>query len=385
MEEPNYAHQTPEEQPKNQQEQATSVPHYCSARHSDIRTFSPEVSTERQRLIVVNDKKWVNGTILRYYFFTEDTDGEYVFSTNGSRTWRTWKGSKREMDVVRDAFKEWADVGIGLEFKEVFNREEAEIRIGFMDGDGAWSYIGRDILEISSNNRTMNFGWNIAQERDGIDVAIHEIGHTLGFPHEHQNPNAGIVWDEDAVYESLAGHPNYWPPDVTYRNIIRKINPDEVQGSNWDPDSIMHYPFGRGMIRSPREYRNGLSPKPGLSPRDKSWVKHFYPPIDKRDELPQLEAMKSVTFNLQPSEQKDFVFIPELTKDYNIGTFGEMDTVMVLFEDINGDLQYRDGDDDSGKDYNALIKMKLIKGNRYVIRLRLYFKYQTGDSAIMVW
>jgi hypothetical protein len=44
----------------------------------------------------------------------------------------------------------------------------------------------------------------------GIDTAIHEIGHTLGLPQEHQNPNAGIVWDEPAVIADLGGSPNFW-------------------------------------------------------------------------------------------------------------------------------------------------------------------------------
>jgi hypothetical protein len=43
------------------------------------------------------------------------------------------------------------------------------------------------------------------------DTALHGIGHTLGLPHEHQNPNAGIVWDEKTVYTSLGGPPNSWP------------------------------------------------------------------------------------------------------------------------------------------------------------------------------
>ena len=71
----------------------------------------------------------------------------------------------------------------------------------------------------------------------------HEIGHTIGFPHEHQNPNAGIVWDEEAVYRALGGPPNNWSRETTFHNIIRKIQPDRVQGSTWDPDSVMHYPF----------------------------------------------------------------------------------------------------------------------------------------------
>ena len=57
----------------------------------------------------------------------------------------------------------------------------------------------------------MNFGWDLTQPGE-IDTAIHEIGHTLGFPHEHQNPHAGIVWDEEAVYAALAQPPNQLGP-----------------------------------------------------------------------------------------------------------------------------------------------------------------------------
>lgn len=373
----------PNESKSKKKNQATH--HYCSVKQSPLRTFGPEVITERARLILINDKKWVNGTILHYYFFDKNSDGQYVYFTDGSREWRSWRGTGREKDVVRGAFQEWMDLGIGLVFKEVDNREEAEVRIGFMEGDGAWSFVGRDILSVPADERTMNFGWDIVNTEDGSDVALHEIGHTMGFPHEHQNPYAGIVWDEEKVYETLAGPPNFWPPEVTYRNIIQKLRTDEVQGSNWDPDSIMHYPFEPGLILQPAEYFDGLTPAPGLSERDKAWAKHFYPPYDHEDELPELEEMTSYSFNIEPSEQRDFVFIPTHTRYYNIGTFGEMDTVMVLFEEEDGELRYRSGDDDSGKDYNSLIRLRLIKNHRYVIRLRLYFKHHTGRTAVMVW
>jgi hypothetical protein len=359
--------------------------HYCSVKQGPQRSFGPDILTERARLIIVNDKKWVNGTILHYYFFDKNTDGQYIYYNNGQREWRSWKGSSREEDVVRRAFDQWMNTGIGLVFKEVDNREDAEVRIGFMEGDGAWSYVGRDILQVPADERTMNFGWDIVNARDGIDVALHEIGHTMGFPHEHQNPFAGIIWDEDKVYESLAGPPNYWPREITYRNILRKINPDEVQGSNWDPDSIMHYPFDRGLIIEPEEYQRGLDPEPGLSERDISWARHFYPPIEDPDAPPQLELMTSYTFNIKPSEQRDFVFIAPSSRYFTFGTFGKMDTVMVLFEERDGELKYLSGDDDSGKDYNAKIMKRLSKGRKYVIRLRLYFKHHSGKTAIMVW
>jgi len=230
---------------------------YCSLREVPPRVFGPNVHPGRAALIEVLANKWANGTMLHYYFFNKQTDGAWVHFEDGSREWRKWTTSGAQKDVVREAFDVWKNVGIGLQFQEVDNRDNAEIRIGFMRGDGSWSYVGRAVLDIGADKRTMNLGWNIAGD---LDTPVHEIGHSLGFPHEHQNPHAGIEWDEEAVYRALAELPNEWPREKTYYNIIRKIVPDSVQGSNWDPNSIMHYAFEAGLIKEPEQYRAGLFP-----------------------------------------------------------------------------------------------------------------------------
>lgn len=358
--------------------------HYCSVPKVPERVLAPNVGPARAALIIGLSNKWANGTTLHYYFFDKPTDRERVFFSDGTSEWRTWTGGDSQKRSVRQAFDVWKSVGIGLKLQEVASREDAEIRIGFMQGDGAWSYLGRQILNRGVQERTMNFGWNIGND---VDTPIHEIGHTLGFPHEHQNPNAGIVWDEEAVYSALAQPPNRWPRDKTFHNIIRKINPDTVQGSNWDPNSIMHYPFEPGLIKEPAEFnRNGLDPAPGLSDRDKTWVNTFYPPLAEEEEQdPALEPFTSVELALAPGEQKNFTISPPETRKYEIGTFGASDTVMVLFEDDDGELRYVAGDDDSGTDTNARIKLRLFKGRRYVLRIRLYWSAASGQTAVMMW
>jgi Astacin (Peptidase family M12A) len=357
---------------------------YCSMPQVPERRFDPRVTPGRVRLIQMLENKWANGTKLHYYFFDRETDGERVFLSNGTSQWQTWTTSNAEKDVVRQAFRLWKDVGVGLEFEEVSTRDEAEIRIGFMRGDGAWSYLGRGVLDIGGNQRTMNFGWDLTRRPDEIDTAVHEIGHTLGFPHEHQNPNAGIVWDEEAVYAALAKPPNRWDRATTFHNIIRKIEPDTVQGSNWDSNSIMHYPFEAGLIAAPADYRNGLSPEGGLSERDKAWVKTFYPALTAND-YKELRPFESATLNITPGGQSNFVIRPNATRKYEIRTFGASDTVIVLFEDDAGELRYLAGDDDSGEDYNARLQVKLLKGRRYVLRVRLYYEDRAGETAVMMW
>jgi hypothetical protein len=186
-------------------------------------------------------KMWVNGTNLTYFFFKEPAH---------------WRGGSNQEQAVRNAFSTWKDLGIGLTFQEVDNATDAMIRIGFDQSDGSWSYVGRDCIDIAPDpeKRTTNYGWDLTTPY-GRDTALHELGHVLGFPHEHQNPRAGIVWDEEKVYESLGAPPNNWPRDQTYWNVIRKIPANTVDGSAWDKDSIMHYQFGAGLIQQPSIYQ----------------------------------------------------------------------------------------------------------------------------------
>ena len=59
--------------------------------------------------------------------------------------------------------------------------------------------------------------------------------------------------------------------------------------------------------------------------------------------------------------------------------------MLVLFEEVDGELRYVAGDDDSGEDRNALIQVKLFQGRRYVVRLRLYWATESGETALMYW
>ncbi len=343
--------------------------HFCGLPEVAERKLGADVSPHRERLIRYHDKKWVNGTILHYFFFP---DGP-------------WAGPQSEKKFVRDAFKIWKDVGIGLEFEEVSNIEDAEVRVGFLRGDGAWSYVGRDVIDVPGQfERTMNFGWSMASDNRGVDVAVHEIGHTLGFPHEHQNPFAGIVWDEEAVYERFGGPPNNWPRNQTFHNVLRKLPAASVEGSEWDPDSIMHYGFGPGLILQPEQHRGGITPALGLSDPDRAEVKRFYPPTSQ-DEYPELEVFRPKLLSLTPGSQSNFVINPDKTRDYTMRTFGHSDTVMVLFEERDGQLRYVAGDDDSGSNTNASITTRLSAGAKYVLRIRLYTSWASGQSAVMLW
>src|SRR5690242_1654835 len=96
-----------------------------------VRQLRPAVLADARRAaaILSTQSKWVNGTVLHYCFFGDDSH---------------FAVPKIQADAVRGAFVKWKTVGIGLEFREVNQLSEAEIRIGYSTVDGSSaSAVGR--------------------------------------------------------------------------------------------------------------------------------------------------------------------------------------------------------------------------------------------------
>ncbi len=98
----------------------------CTVPEMPRRGLEANVSDQRASLIRINEKKWVNGTVLHYCFLDEPANR---------------RGGDDQKDAVRNSFSEWKQLGIGLEFSEVTDPQDAEIRIGFDQNGGSWSYV----------------------------------------------------------------------------------------------------------------------------------------------------------------------------------------------------------------------------------------------------
>ena len=174
--------------------------------------------------------------------------------------------------LIAEALAEWA-AHANLDFRLVEKPADAIIRIGLRRGEGSWAYLGRDALIVPSDAPTINFGWDVARPGQQQTV-LSEFGHTIGFPNEHQNPNNGIVWNEEAVYRHFTSPPNNWSREQVYFNILRKLPPEDYPCSReFDPNSIMMFPIPAGLTADGA----AITPEPGLSDSDKACAREMYP------------------------------------------------------------------------------------------------------------
>lgn len=306
-----------------------------------------ELSSGTARAVFLVSKLWKNGTTIEISFLG---------------------GTTQQKDLVKKVAVEWTQYA-NLNFNFT-NNPKATIRIAFAN-DGAWSYIGTDALGIPSPQPTMNFGW--------LDQAVilHEFGHMIGMVHEHQNPiDNPIVWDHEEVIKDLSGAPNYWDLATIEHNMFDKYNMSQVNGSSFDPDSVMLYSFPAAWTQ------NGVSTEENdaLSDLDKAFASRVYPKGKETASLPIVEAQKASIG--KPGEEDLYQLSIEEIDTYVIETKGSTDLVMTLYDADNQILQQSD---DDGIGTNPRIVRTLRPGN-YTIQIRHYNRSGgTGDYSIIIF
>lgn len=238
------------------------------------RKYSP------QHAAFVSDKLWPPGTTIKVAFMS---DGEGVSRTSSQRILNIADDSgnklkpdplQRKVDgmsiqeAVRKIVSERIVPIVGIKIVFVDDVTDADIRISFEESSGAWSLIGTDCLNESDVTKaTMNLGW--------FDVAttIHEFGHALGMIHEHQNPEGNkIEWDKQKVFE-WAKSTQGWDKETATHNIIDRYDADSINGSEYDPLSIMLYFFPDNLTLNGKGTQQNLR----LSAYDVKYLTLMYP------------------------------------------------------------------------------------------------------------
>lgn len=176
--------------------------------------------------------------------------------------------------IVEDAAKEWESyMDLGIEFDEndvdILVKHDAKgnsSRLGVASKVFACKGIpSLKLQDFSDSSDELKFG-----------VALHELGHALGLVHEHQHPEAGINFNEIAVFDYFKKH-HGWSRSATKRGVLE---PYGLTGrysvgarTEFDPNSIMMYELPSGLLQdSNQAYFMNLS----LSDLDKQLIDNIY-------------------------------------------------------------------------------------------------------------
>lgn len=132
----------------------------------------------------------------------------------------------------------WEEV-CNVQFPVTKQRNEAAIRVSFNPDAGHYSYMGTDALHIDKDVATLN----LAFAQPG--AALHEIGHALGFGHEHSNPNDPVPYDYTALYAYYEASQG-WSRDMVDRQL-QLLEAEKIIATRRDAKSIMHYPVPNSL------------------------------------------------------------------------------------------------------------------------------------------
>lgn len=167
----------------------------------------------------------------------------------------------------------WSEVAGGnVRFRWV--QSGGQVRVSRGRG-GYWSYLGTDIQSVPRNQQTMNLEGFTERtpEAEWTRVVRHEVGHTLGCPHEHLRRAIVAKIDPQKAIDYFR-RTQGWDERTTRANVLTPIEESSLLGTEvTDETSIMAYQLPGAITRDGRPIVGGSD----FSGTDKAFVPRVYP------------------------------------------------------------------------------------------------------------
>jgi serralysin len=228
-----------------------------------------------------------------------------------------WNQSVRRK--VQEIVKTWEDyANIRFRFDDAAARPHITIKL---EPDGNFSYdLYQSYLGETSAIKSPSMYLIFRPQTDDIEirrVVLHEFGHALGLIHEQKRPDAGIMWNEEAVYRAYAY--TGWTRDQIKNQVMDPFIQPLVDVSPFDPESIMIYPIEKGLANIVVGWTRDLSPM------DKNFIGRIYPfPVPPlRQQVLAVGAAPMAGNIAQPGQVARYRFRVPRKATYEVVTTGE--------------------------------------------------------------
>ncbi len=175
----------------------------------------------------------------------------------------------------------------------LYTNTDPQVRISRERGDGYWSYLGTDILQIDADKPTMNLDSFTMRTpiSEFYRVVRHETGHTLGFPHEHTRKEIVNKIDKEKAIAYFM-RTQRWSREDVIKQVLTPLEDAEIIAStSGDENSIMCYWL-------PGEIMADGQPVPGgsdITPTDADFASVVYPKPRIADSHPEGMSKARVT------------------------------------------------------------------------------------------
>jgi len=164
----------------------------------------------------------------------------------------------------------------GIRFEETGGTGQVRITL---QGEGYWSYLGTDILQIPTHLPTMGLqGFSMrTPDSEFRRVVRHEAGHTLGFPHEHMRRELVERIDRNRAYAYFE-RTQRWDRQTVDQQVLTPLDDRSIMGTPPDEDSIMCYQLPGEITRDRRPIRGGAD----INETDYRFAARIYPRPGRR-------------------------------------------------------------------------------------------------------